>query len=135
MDASQQCNTLNFNLGTTAIGTSIGTRSWSIKAKNIYLKIKSGKHFEGNKKNSQVSQYSCSYSNLAPTGCTQYFYDATGTGTVQTYNYNGGIHLANQEQTICIREERAFCRYGMRGENHFCRQSEHFFPQAVHLCR
>ncbi len=106
-----------------------------LRQKNKYLKIKSGKHFEGNKNISQVSQYSCSYSNLAPTGCTQYFYDATGTGTVQTYNYNGGIHLANQEQTICIREERAFCRYGMRGKTIFVESLNISPPQVVHLCR
>ncbi len=88
VDASSSCNTLTFNLGSAGVGTAISTRMWSIK----------------------VSQYSCDYVNLAPDGCTQYFYDTSGTGTIQSYNYDGNIHLASQEQIICIRQERAFCR-------------------------
>jgi hypothetical protein len=38
---------------------------------------------------------------LAPEGCTQYF---TGTtNTVQSYNFIGGRHLANQKQLVCVR--------------------------------
>lgn len=51
----------------------------------------------------QVTQYSCSYNNLAPTGCTQYFFGNDGQGTVKTFNFDSGIHLANQNQNICIR--------------------------------
>ena len=46
-----QCNDLNFNLGDTAIGTNLVTRTWSI----------------------QLTQYDCGFENLAPPGCTQVF--------------------------------------------------------------
>jgi len=34
----------------------------------------------------------------------QYFYGGA-TGTVRSFNYNGGIgyHLANQDQNVCVR--------------------------------
>ena len=54
----------------------------------------------------QITQYSCDSPNLAPDGCTQYFADPTGTGTIQTFNFDGGQHLANQDQSICIRLEQ-----------------------------
>ena len=57
----------------------------------------------------QVTQYSCDYPNLAPDGCTQYFFGET-TGTVQSYNFEGGTHLANQNQNMCIRRERGICK-------------------------
>jgi len=42
-----------------------------------------------------------------PEGCLQYY---TGsTGFIQSYNYAGGIHLANQDYNNCIRTERNFC--------------------------
>ena len=52
----------------------------------------------------QVTQYSCDFVNLAPEGCVQYYFGST-TGNVQNYNYNegNGVHLANQDQTICVR--------------------------------
>ncbi len=53
-----------------------------------------------------MTQYSCSYPNLAPAGCVQYFFDpSSSTGSVQTYNYQSGsgIHLADQDQQICVR--------------------------------
>ncbi len=52
----------------------------------------------------QVTQYSCDYPNLAPQGCTQYFWGSTFS-TVQSYNYQGGsgVHLASQDQNICVR--------------------------------
>ena len=51
-----------------------------------------------------MTQYSCNYPNLAPSGCTQYFFGMT-TGTLNTFNYNGGNgqHLANQDQSFCVR--------------------------------
>ena len=52
--------------------------------------------------NYQITQYDCDYENLPPDGCTQYFYGAT-TDIVQTYNFDGGLHLADQDQNICIR--------------------------------
>ena len=80
-EASQSCNDLDFQLGNVAVGTTTATRAWSIK----------------------ISQYSCSFDNLAPTGCDQYYYGSGATGYVYTFNYAGGLHLANQIQTICIR--------------------------------
>ena len=47
VDASPNCNDLAFQLGTNAAAAT--TRSWSIK----------------------VTQYSCDYPNLAPSGCDQ----------------------------------------------------------------
>jgi hypothetical protein len=49
-----------------------------------------------------MTQYACDYNNLAPTGCTQWFFGAT-SASVQTYNFAGGQHLANQKQNICVR--------------------------------
>ena len=40
--------------------------------------------------------------NLAPDGCTQYFFGST-TDLVKTYNFDGGQHLASQDQNICVR--------------------------------
>ena len=80
------CNDLVFQLGANAAAGTV-TRQWSIK----------------------VTQYSCDYNNLAPKGCTQYFFGAE-SGTVMSYNFEGGTHLANQNQQICIRQERGSCR-------------------------
>ena len=44
-----------------------------------------------------MTQYDCAFDNLAPAGCTQYFFGPT-SGSVQTYNFAGGQHLANQKQ-------------------------------------
>merc|ERR1719415_482368 len=60
-----------------------------------------------------VRQYGCDYENLAPKGCDQYYFDNDDnnaldtTGTVQSFNFNNGNgrHLANQDQTICIRRD------------------------------
>jgi len=87
VDARDGCVDMNFILGTTGVGTAVPTRRWSIK----------------------VTQYHCNHDNLAPSGCTQYFFNpTTTTGTVQTFNY--GRHLANQNQNICVRRERGFCK-------------------------
>ena len=87
LDASDSCNDLVFQLGQSAIGTSFANRQWSIK----------------------VTQYACDFDNLAPKGCTQYFYGES-SDTVRTYNYAGGQHLAEQDQSICIRQEEGNCR-------------------------
>lgn len=83
VDASDACNELSFQLGSA----SSVNRQWSIK----------------------ITQYSCSYDNLAPAGCTQYFFGGN-TGILKSFNYAGGAHLANQEQKICVRQERGNCR-------------------------
>jgi len=83
------CTDLNFQFGNTGVGTALANRGWSIK----------------------VTQFSCNYRNRAPRGCTQYFF-GPATSTVETYNYQNGAgqQLANQDQQICIRRERGFCR-------------------------
>jgi hypothetical protein len=50
----------------------------------------------------QITQISCFDSNhLAPSGCTQYY---TGTsGTIQSFNWQNMVQLANQNQKICFR--------------------------------
>lgn len=92
IDASNDCNTLAFQLA------GMGTRMWEIK----------------------VTQYSCEFSNLAPPGCLQYYYGVNAgqenqqmpltEGTVESFNFAGKIHLANQNQNICIRRELNRCR-------------------------
>ena len=58
-----------------------------------------------------MTQYSCDYDNLAPQGCTQYFFGAQKTtDIVKTFNYDGGVHLADQNQQICVRRERGVCK-------------------------
>ena len=87
VDASEECNDLVFQLGQAGVGTGVmANRQWSIK----------------------VTQYSCDYNNLAPKGCTQYYFGST-TGLLKNYN-NNGYHLAEQNQNMCIRRERGNCR-------------------------
>jgi len=81
VDASEACNILAFQLSGDA------KRSWEIK----------------------IVQLSCDFSNLAPTGCTQWFYGEV-EGQIQSFNFNGGQHLANQNQNICIRRELNNCQ-------------------------
>ena len=53
------------------------------------------------------SQLECTAEWRPRSGCTQWF---TGvTGTLQSYNFAGGVHLANQDYTICIRQEAGYC--------------------------
>ena len=87
VDSSEACNDLNMLLGTTAVGTTLATRSWSVR----------------------VTQLACGSKLLAPDGCTQYFY-GSDSGLVKTYNYAGGNHLANQNQVQCIRREKGNCK-------------------------
>lgn len=84
VDSSDLCNDLGFNIGA---GTSTVTRSWTIK----------------------ITQYDCEYDNLAPDGCHQYFFGPT-SDLVKTYNFDGGQHLASQDQNICVRRERGYCQ-------------------------
>jgi len=91
-----ECNSLDFQLGT---GGSIpagidpaqieGNRGWNIK----------------------ITQIDCNSELLAPQGCTQYFY-GSDSQEVRSYNFNGGngIHLANQNQNVCVRRERGNCK-------------------------
>jgi len=88
-DASNECHDLSFNFGQSAIGTTIPTRSFTIK----------------------VSQISCFDTvNRAPPGCTQWFRGNSGSGQLKTFNFDQGIHLANQNQIMCVRREMGNCR-------------------------
>ncbi|XKL69665.1 hypothetical protein PGB90_007434 [Kerria lacca] len=57
----------------------------------------------------RIIQISCSSIGKADEGCLQYF---TGiSGTIKSFNYEPviGLHLSNQDYSICIRTERNFC--------------------------
>jgi len=84
VDASDKCNVLNANFGSSSTAT---TSSFAIK----------------------VTQVECSSHRRAPPGCTQYY---TGTsGSVSTFNYQSGsgVLLFNQNYEACIRSERTTC--------------------------
>jgi len=56
-----------------------------------------------------IYQYECGYTNAAPPGCTEYYWGVTA-GKVKSYNFGTtNTHLANQNQKICIRREKAYC--------------------------
>jgi len=79
LEAREACNTLTFTWSLSS------PRSWNI----------------------QIMQFACSEPWKPPMGCTQYF---TGSsGTIASYNYQGGVHLANQHYTNCIRAEQGKC--------------------------
>ena len=86
VESSEQCNILDFAFGNAA---TTAARQFSIK----------------------VTQISCDSELLPPEGCTQYFFGNTNN-IVQTYNFDNGngLHLANQNQAICVRQERGTCR-------------------------
>ena len=51
-----------------------------------------------------VSQISCNdFVNRAPPGCTQWHRGNSGNGQIKTFNYDQGLHLANQHQIMCVR--------------------------------
>lgn len=55
----------------------------------------------------RISQYACDSTWKAPAGCTQWY---TGTsGSVYSYNWQGGVHLANQRYDACVRREEGYC--------------------------
>lgn len=57
----------------------------------------------------RVSQIQCTSLSRADSGCLQYY---TGIyGRIRSFNFdpNVGLHLSNQDYTICIRTERNFC--------------------------
>jgi len=87
-DVSDNCNNLQFQFGQTANGVTKATRSFDIK----------------------ISQIDCNSEMLAPSGCTQW-YTGGGPAHVRTFNYDGGSgkHLANQDQTICVRRDSGKC--------------------------
>jgi hypothetical protein len=56
-----------------------------------------------------VTQVECGSKRLAPSGCLQYF--TQDSGEIQTFNYNSGsgTHLANQDYSACVRNNRQYC--------------------------
>ena len=50
----------------------------------------------------RINQWPQGFDNLAPQGCLQWFFGNV-TGTVRSFNFDGGRHLANQNQNICVR--------------------------------
>jgi hypothetical protein len=85
VDASNDCNTLSFHI---ADGTSSVNRQWEIR----------------------VTQYNCDSIMRAPEGCLQYFADVSGSGVLESFNHANKIHLANQDQLMCIRREEGMCK-------------------------
>ena len=85
IDASTDCNNLEWVFGQSAVGISnLATRSITIKA----------------------SQIACGDSNLAPSGCSQYYWGTGGASTIKSFGYDGSTsHLADQKQTVCVRRE------------------------------
>ena len=81
IEASKECNILDFNLAGTV------NSKWDIR----------------------IIQLHCNSNSLAPVDCTQYYFGQT-SGTIHSYNFNGGLHLAKQNQLICIRKEIQMCR-------------------------
>ena len=82
VEASEDCNSLTFVLADNVVSTF--SRSWTVR----------------------VTQYDEGFENLAPPGCTQYFWDKEDSdGYLESYNKKGGVHLADQKQVICIRRE------------------------------
>ncbi|QQP34788.1 Putative LOC100745028, partial [Caligus rogercresseyi] len=90
LDASDQCNTLAFT-----IGSSTGvTREWSIK----------------------VTQYTCGDLDAGPPGCLQYL--NSESGDVASFNFRTdsaavpitATHLADQHYSICFRRGANKCR-------------------------
>jgi len=62
--------------------------------------------------NMTIIQIPCDYGNKAPPGCLQFYFGFTGDnaqGVIQSFNFNGGYHLADQNQYICIRRETNRC--------------------------
>jgi len=90
LDASDDCHTVNFNIG----GLTTTTRKWDIK----------------------VTQYACGdYDNSGWPGCLQY-YTATSSN-IQNFGYptssttvtTAVTHLSNQKYDICIRRAAGYC--------------------------
>ncbi len=83
VDSSQDCNVLTMSRSPGVTGAF----DWLIK----------------------VTQLRCDFANLSPPGCTQWHFGSL-SGVVQTFNFGSGLHLAEQDQLICIRREANTCR-------------------------
>jgi len=87
---------------TITLGSTTATRTWKIK----------------------VVQIECSNVVMPPSGCVQYY---TGMGgTFESYNFNGGLLVANINYNICFRPEKGTCGMsisvdsGTTSPNPFC---------------
>merc|ERR1712079_536910 len=64
-----------------------------------------------NNLNFNFAQSAVGISNLAPSGCAQYFFGTGGASTLKSFGYDGATpHLANQHQTVCVRREAGNCQ-------------------------
>ena len=89
VDSSPMCNELNFVLGqqNSQTNSNKATPAWDIR----------------------ISQIPCGSVTKPPSGCTQYYYGST-SGNIQSFNWKGGRHLADQRHKICFRQELNLCR-------------------------
>ena len=98
-----------------------------------FLNISNCWYYTINRKwNIKILQYSCSYENLAPAGCLQYFYGMGATGSVSSFNYEGGIHLANQDQKVCVRCDFFYVKSKYNKLIIFC-NSQAWIWEVLHL--
>jgi len=59
-----------------------------------------------------ITQIECTSKTLPPVGCTKYFYNAAGTATLKSSNWQVTTttsHLSMQHDRYCIRRERGMC--------------------------
>lgn len=59
-----------------------------------------------------ITQIECTSKTLPPVGCTKYFYNAAGTATLKSSNFQVTTtqsHLAMQHDRYCVRRERGMC--------------------------
>jgi len=107
-----QCNTDSFTV-TSASGTNPPVICGTNTGEHMYVDVMGGSCVNlafaiGGSSASwdvQITTYDKDFINKAPTGCTQYFYGAS-TAAIKTFNWAGSQHLANQNQRICIRQEK-----------------------------
>lgn len=91
----EDCNVLQFNIGGGVVGTLPDSRGVTTKVTPKW--------------DFTIYQYECGFINSAPPGCLQYFYGPL-TGKIKSFNYDSAtVHLADQNQKICIRRERDYC--------------------------
>ena len=86
-DPDVECSTLAFNFKDHEM-----TRQWNIT----------------------IIQVPCDYENRAPPGCLQYHFgvneDGVG-GVIQSFNFDGGYHLADQDQEWLVFSFLAHAQY------------------------
>ena len=96
-----QCNSLDFQLGTTGIDATLPTnRGWNIKVLallNLYgicIPISPYTLILISDDFIQITQIDCNSELRAPQGCTQWFY-GSNSQDVRTFNFNAGqgLHL------------------------------------------